>query len=286
MSALRRRMIRDMKLRNLRPATQTQYLLCVRKMAEHYCCSPAKLNEQQVLDYLHDASERRGLSPSTLTVYMCAFKFLYKVTLRQPEKASSLILPQRIHKLPEVLSGTEVQRLLASIRSHKQRTLATTMYAAGLRVGEACRLTVDDIDSQRMLIIVRDGKGGRNRFAMLSNRLHQLLQEYWRAVRPDPPYLFPGQRPGTTLTRSAVQQTLAKAARQCGIKKHVTPHLLRHTFACHLLEMGTDTRVIQVVLGHRSISSTQLYAQVSRGLISRSMSPLDLLDSEKAKLFG
>lgn len=286
MSALRCQMIRDMKLRNLRPATQSQYVLCVRKMAEHYGCSPARLNEQKVLNFLHYVREKRGLSPSTLAVYMCAFKFLYKVTLRQPEKVSSLILPRRIHKVPEILSGTEVQRLLASIRSHKQRTLATTMYAAGLRVGEACRLTVNDIDSQRMLIFVRNGKGGRSRIAMLSIRLHQLLREYWRAERPDPPYLFPGQRPGAPLTRSAVQQTLAKAAQQCGIKKHVTPHVLRHTFASHLLEMGTDTRVIQVVLGHRSIRSTQLYTQVSRRLIGRSLSPLDLLNTEKAKVFG
>jgi len=160
------------------------------------------------------------------------------------------------------------------------------MYAAGLRVSEACKLSVNDIDSRRMLIHIREGKGGRNRFAMLSRRLQHVLREYWRAERPGPPHLFPGQRPGTTLSVSSVQQALARAGRQCGITKRVTPHLLRHSFASHMLELGIDTRVIQVVLGHRSIRSTQLYAQVSSQLIGRAKCPLDLLGTKESEVLG
>jgi site-specific recombinase XerD len=137
-----------------------------------------------------------------------------------------------------------------------------------------------------MLIHVRDGKGGKNRFAMLSPRLLHELREYWRAERPVPPHLFPGRRPGTVLTASSVQQMLARTARRCGITKHVTPHTLRHSFAAHMLELGTDIRVIQVVLGHRSIRTTQVYAHVSSELIARARSPLDLLGSKEAKVLG
>lgn len=133
---------------------------------------------------------------------------------------------------------------------------------------------------------MRDGKGGKNRFAMLSPRLLNALRDYWRLERPEPPYLFPGARPGNTLTISAVRRTLAAAARRCGITKHVTPHTLRHSFAAHMLELGTDTRVIQVVLGHRSIRTTQVYAHVSSELIARARSPLDLLGSKEAKVLG
>ena len=286
MGVLRDRMETDMKLRNFRPATRSQYLLCARKLAQHYRRSPAELDEEHVRGFLQHLSEGRGLSSSTLGVYSAALKFLFEVTLRRPEMVSSLVFPKRQSRLPEVLSGSEVERLLVSIRSTKQRAVASVMYAAGLRVSEACNLKVNDIDSQRMLIHIRDSKGGGNRFAMLSTRLHQVLREYWRSERPEPPHLFPGQRPGKTLSCSSVQKALARAARECGIAKHVTPHVLRHSFAAHMLELGTDTRVIQVVLGHRSIRSTQLYARVSSELIGRAQSPLDLLGTRQGTVLG
>ncbi len=177
--------------------------------------------------------------------------------------------------------------MLIAIRSQlKQRTVVTSLYAAGLRVSVACKLCMDDIDSQRMLIHVRDGKGGRDRFAMLSPQLLQVLRVYWRVERPEPPYLFPGQRSGKTLSPDTVRQTLRRAAARCGITKRVTPHILRHCFGAHMLELGTDIRVLQALLGHRSIRSTQLYVQVSKQLIARTRSPLDVLGTEQGRVLG
>lgn len=164
--------------------------------------------------------------------------------------------------------------------------MATTLYAAGLRIGEACKLCVSDIDSQRMLIHVRDGKGGRDRFALLSPQLLRALRLYWRVERPETGYLFPGQRLGKTLSPSTVRQTLRRVALRCGIRKRVTPHVLRHCFGAHMLELGTDTRVLQALLGHRSILTTQLYVQVSTQLIARTQSPLDVLGTPEGKVLG
>jgi site-specific recombinase XerD len=231
--------------------------------------------------------EQRGFSASTLRVYHTALRFLYLRCLRRPEIMATVAYPRRVpKKLPEVLSGTEVQCLLDAIRSRRQRTLASAMYGAGLRVREACRLEINDIDSRRMLIRVRDGKGGKDRYTMLSGRLLEEMRQYWRDERPEPPLLFAGGRPGRPLTASSVQQTVAAAARRSGITKHVTPHTLRHSFAAHMLELGTDVRIIQVVLGHSSICTTQHYAHVSSELIARAKSPLDLLGSKEAKVLG
>lgn len=156
-------------------------------------------------------------------------------------------------------------------------------YGAGLRVSEACRLGVGDIDSRRGLIHVRDGKGGKDRFVMLSTRLLAVLREYWRAARPSGPYLFPGMDGAQPIDRHAVNRALRQAAVDAGIAKKVTPHSLRHAFATHLLEAGTDIRTIQVLLGHASISTTARYAKVSQRHVGRTTSPLDVLGTEEGR---
>lgn len=286
MGILRERMETDLELRNFRPGTQAVYLRCARKLAEHYWRSPRELGEEEVRGYLLHLRQVRGLSPSTLRTYCAAVKFLYEVTLGRPEVVASIAPPRATSRLPEVLSGVEVQRLLAAIGSIKYRALASTLYGAGLRISEACRLAVDDIDSQRMLIHVRDGKGGRNRFSMLSARLLEVLREYWRAERPQRPYLFPGNSRDGTVSSECIRDVLRQTAHRCGIAKKVTPHVLRHSFATHLLDTGVDIRTIQVLLGHRSLRTTQLYSQVSRRLVARTTSPLDLLGTPQAGLLG
>lgn len=285
MGILRDRMEADLQLRNFRPGTQAIYLRCARKLVEHYRRSPAELGEGEVRAYLLHLRNERGLSPATLRVYTAALKFLYEVTLGRPSVVSSLGSPRVAFRLPEVLSGSEVERLLGALRSAKHRAVASTLYGAGLRVGEACRLSVEDIDSRRMLIHVRDGKGGRNRYSVLSPRLLLVLREYWRCERPGA-LLFPGFTHSGTVSAEAVREALRRAARRGGIRKRVTPHVLRHSFATHLLETGTDIRTIQVLLGHRSIRTTQLYSQVSGAMIARTESPFDLIGTPRGQVLG
>ncbi len=277
MGVLKERMEADLKLRNLRPSTQASYLRCARLLAKHYMRSPAELSEEEVRGFLLYLQDERQAKPSTLKVYIAAFKFLYNVTLQRPEVVAHLRGPKIPRKVPEILSGSEVEALFAEVFSVKYRAVLMTTYGAGLRISEVCRLRTHDIDSDRMLIHVREGKGGDSRYAMLSQRLLVVLRAYWKEIRPAGPYLFPGRRADRPITRKTISGVLARAAARCGLDKRVTPHILRHSFATHLLESGTDIRTIQVLLGHRSITSTQLYAQVSPGRISRTRSPLDLL---------
>jgi site-specific recombinase XerD len=185
-----------------------------------------------------------------------------------------------------VLSGTEVEAVLGAIESITYRAVLMTTYGAGLRISEACQLQAADIDSKRMLIHISDGKGGKQRYAMLCDRLLKTLRAYWRQVHPKGEYLFPGQKPGTRLSNSSVRKVLHQAIEDCGIEKRVTPHVFRHSFATHLLDTGTDIRTIQVLLGHNSIRTTQVYTQVSPQHISRVTSPLDLLGTRAAKVLG
>jgi integrase/recombinase XerD len=194
--------------------------------------------------------------------------------------------PRRPKRLPVILSGSEVEALLEAVESIKYRAALMTAYGAGLRIGEVCRLQVEDIDSRRMLLHIRDGKGGRDRYGVLSRRLLAVLRAYWKQVRPPKPYLFPGPKPDRPLSAESVRKVLRKAVQTSGITKHVTPHILRHSFATHLLESGTDIRTIQVLLGHQSIRTTQIYTQVSPEQIRRVKSPLDILGTEEAKVLG
>jgi len=286
MSTLRERMEADLRLRNLRPSTQGHYLRCARELAKHHMRSPAELGEEEIREFLLHLQDERGLKPSSIHIYVAGLKFLYGVTLQRPEVMANFRGPKVPRKAPEILSGTEIEALFEAITALKYRAILMTTYGAGLRISEVCQLQPTDIDSRRMLIHVREGKGGDSRYAMLSPCLLKVLRAYYKWARPPGPYLFPGRRSDLPISRESVRGVLNKAVKRCGFHKRVTPHTLRHSFATHLLEIGTDVRVIQVLLGHRSITSTQLYAQVSTRQISRTRSPLDLLGTKKADVLG
>jgi site-specific recombinase XerD len=245
------------------------------------------MGTKEVRDFLVHLRDERELKPITIKGYVAALKFLYTATLDRPEVVRPWLSPRVEKKLPVVLSGTEVEAVFHAVKSITYRAMLMTTYGAGLRISEACRLQVADIDSKRKLIYIRDGKGGKQRYAMLCDRLLNVLREYYRQVRPAGDYLFPGQKPGTHLSQSSVRKVLHQVIKDCDIDKHVTPHVLRHSLATHLLDTGTDIRTIQVLLGHRSIQTTQIYTQVSPRHIRRVRNPLDLLGTTRmVKMLG
>lgn len=285
MGILREAMKADLELGGYRPATQREYLRCAAQFAAHYMRSPAELGEPEVRGFLLYQLRVRKVGPATHKMYLAALKFLFSRTLRRPEVVAHVPWPRVPRTLPDILSGSEVEALLDAVGVPGIRAAVMAAYGAGLRVSEACALEARDIDSRRMLLHVRAGKGRRDRFVMLADRLLVTLREYWRAVRPAGPALFVGAS-GEPLGADAVRRALHKAARQCGLHKRVTPHVLRHSFATHLLEAGTDIRVIQVLLGHRSIRTTAGYAQVSARHVGRTQSPLDLLGTPSGEILG
>jgi site-specific recombinase XerD len=274
MGWLREQYENDLKLRNFSPSTRRIYPMHVARFAAHFGRSPAELGEADVKEFLLHLIEVEMVSHATYRQCWAAIKFLFVVTLKRSWVVNRMPFPRRARTLPVVLSRDEVLRLLESVRSLKHRAILTVAYSAGLRITEACRLRVEDIDSKRMTIHVRNGKGDRARFTILSQRTLDCLREYWRFVRPRE-WLFPGQMPDGPLSATSVRSSLKEAALQLGILKVVTPHTLRHSFATHLLEAGTDLVVIQALLGHRSIRATSIYTHVSAAHIGKTRSPLD-----------
>ena len=277
MGELRDRMEADLRLRGYAEKTRVAYVSCIRAVARHFRRSPAALGEDEVRAYLTYLGDVRRVRPATQVVHAAALRFLYRITLHQPELAARVPRLRRPQTLPAVLSVEEVGQVLGAITAPKYRALFLTCYGAGLRIGEACALQVADIDSTRMLVHVRWGKGGHERYVTLSPRLLTALRTYWRHAHPRGPYLFPGATPDRPLSRDAAQRALRHVAAQCGIEKRVTPHTLRHCFATHLLEAGAELRTIQHLLGHRSIRSTVRYTFVSRKVLDRVQRPLDAL---------
>ena len=270
-SPLRLRMIEDMTIRNFSPATQQSYLYAVARFSRHFHCPPDRLGMEDVRAYqLHLIAER--YSWTHVNQVACALRFFFGVTLGRTEAAERIVYGRAPEKLPPVLAPEEVARLLAAVAGLRNRVALTTAYAAGLRVGEVARLKVAAIDSPRMLIHIESGKGGRERYAMLSPRLLAILRAYWRRTRSSV-WLFPGQEPSGHVSRSALQDACRRARRRARIDKPVTPHTLRHSFATHLLESGVDIRVIQVLLGHADLASTSRYAQVAANPIAATPSP-------------
>ena len=276
-SALRRRMIDDMSIRNLSPATQRSYLYAVTKFSRYFGRSPARLGLEDVRAYqVYLVS--RGISWPALNQTVCALRFFYGVTLNRAEIPERIAFARTPRKLPTILSAEEVVRFLEAVPSLKARTALTTAYAAGLRASEAARLSVADIDSHRMVIQVRGGKGGKDRTVMLSPQLLGILRGYWRLARPRD-WLFPGRgdKPIDVQVLHAACRSATKAA---GLTKRVSVHTLRHSFATHLLEGGVDIRIIQVLLGHANLSTTARYTQVATTTIVQTQSPLDRLRLE------
>ena len=286
MTTLRQRMAEDMQVRNLTPNTQHSYLQQVSLFARHFGKSPAVLGREEIRTYQVYLTNEKKLSPSSIHTSIAALRFLYKVTLNTGWTFEDVLpLPKKPQKLPVVLSPEEVQRFLDSVDNIKHHAILTTCYAAGLRISEAVHLKPAAIDAQRMVIRVEQGKGQKDRYVMLSPRLLDTLRSYWRAMRPRE-WLFPGDHSGQPISRGAVAQICQKALRRCGLSKPVTPHGLRHAFAVHLLEAGTDVRTIQLLLGHRSLSTTARYLRIATTRVCATSSPLDLLPQRPAPTIG
>jgi site-specific recombinase XerD len=276
MTPLRRRMIDDMALRHMSPSTQGAYVRAVKNFSLFFRRSPDKLTFENVRTYqLHLVS--RGLQAQTINQIICALRFLYAVTLGMPEAKTQLPLARRADVLPAILAPEEVTRFLNAVEGLKYRAALTTIYAAGLRVSEAVALTARDIDSARMVIHVRQGKGRKDRYVMLSEQLLGILRSYWKSERPKN-WLFPGPDPTRPTTVRSLQRACRAAAAAANLDKKVTVHTLRHCFATHLLERGVDIRVIQDLLGHRHINATSRYARVAISMIRQVQSPLEHLD--------
>ncbi len=282
MTPLRQRMIEDMRIRNMAPRTQTTYVDQVARFARHFGRSPELLGPSEVRAWQLYLAQDKRLAASSISVAVAALRFLYTVTLRRTWSVEDDIPTVRQpRKLPEVLSPEEVGAFLAVVKSLKHRVILTVCYAAGLRVSEAIRLKAAAIDSQRMVIRIQAGKGGKDRYVMLSPRLLELLREYWKATRPQD-WLFPGDQPGEPISRFAVEHACREAREPAGIRRAVTPHSLRHAFAVHLLESGTDLRTIQLLLGHRNLSTTARYLQIATSKVCATASPLDALHARAA----
>jgi site-specific recombinase XerD len=276
MTPLRQRMLEDMEIRNLARNTQLSYLQQISSFAKYFQCSPETLGPEEIHAYQVYVTTERKLAPGSVCLIASALRFLYKVTLKRAWVEAAIPLPKKPFKLPVILSREEVAHFFESIASRKHRTILMTAYAAGLRISEVTRLKITDIDSQRMMIRVDQGKGRKDRYVMLSPQLLEILRAYWQASRPKQ-WLFPGDIVGRPISRHAVAQACQKAHRLSGIKKPITPHSLRHGFAAHLLEAGTDVRKIQLLMGHRSLATTARYLKVATTTVCATTSPFDLL---------
>ena len=277
MTPLRLRMTQDMQLRNFAPGSVEVYVNCVARFASHFAKSPESLGPEHVRAFLLHLIEQRHVSWSYYNLHLQALRFLYNVTLGRPAALEHLVCPRTPKRLPVVLSPDELTRFFAAVGSLKHRASLMTAYAAGLRVAEVATLHVADIDSRRMVLRVRQGKGRKDRSVMLSPVLLEVLRAYWKAARPRT-WLFPNPAGDGPLTPAAVMKAGRRARRASGLEKNVTVHTLRHSFATHLLEAGTDLRTIQVLLGHDSPRTTAVYAHVSPAAVRATVSPLDRLD--------
>ena len=281
MRRLRDKMREDLALRGMSENTIVTYLGCVRRFAEHFKRSPGRLGAGEIRAFLLHLTARR-VCARTFNVYVGALLFLYRVTLEHPERVAAMPRMRVPMHVPTVLTGVEVEQILCALKSDKYRAMVMLVYGAGLRISEACHLRVQDIDAKRMLLHIGHAKRGRERYVMLSARLLRALRAYWKRARPSGPYVFPGGGTREVLSRKAVHSALVKAVRAAGIRKTVSPHTLRHSFATHLLERGTDLRTLQVLLGHASLQSTTVYLHVSTARVQSTASPLDTLGTADA----
>jgi len=277
MSPLRQRMAEDMRRRNFSTETQRAYLHYMIEYAKYFGVSPDQLGPEAIREYQLHLIDERKMSPESVNCFTSAAKFLYLHTLELPWSAAHFQRSRVPERLPVVLSAAEVALFFQAIGFLKHRAALMTCYGAGLRVSEAVSLKASDIDSQRMVIRVEQGKGAKDRYVGLSPRLLTVLRQYWRQQRPTGPWLFPAIKQDKHISPATLQQVCREAAHLAGLDKRVTAHTLRHSFATHLLENGEDIRVIQVLLGHRRIDTTARYTSVTMGKISATTSPLDHL---------
>jgi integrase/recombinase XerD len=275
MGELRERMQHDLVVRGMSPRTQEAYLAAVQGLAQHYHQRPDILSAQHVEGYVRHLIEQRHLAPNSVRVAVFGLRFFYTVTLKRP--TFTLPLPKGVKKLPEVLSREEVARLLASTTTLRERALLMTTYGGGLRVSEVVRLRVTDIDAQRGMIRVEQGKGRKDRYTLLGPRLLAELRHYWQVYRPAPPWLFPQRHKAAPMDPTTAQKPYYAAKRRAGITKAGGIHVLRHAFATHLLEAGTDLPTLQQLLGHDSVTTTMRYVHVAQKRVTAQGSLLDSL---------
>ncbi len=275
MGRFRDRMDEDLRIRGYSANTRACYLRCVRHFVRHFMRPPDQLTPEHIRQYPLYLPRDRHVSWPYFNQVVCALRFFYREVLKKDWVVTQIPYQRTGRKLPEILSPQEVAALFQATSNLKHRALLMTMYAGGLRVSEVTHLRVADIDSQRMVIRIEQGKGRKDRYVMLSPSLRPVLQAYWRARRP-PTLLFPSPH-GGPLTRESVNRFFHKARRRAKITKHVYPYSLRHACATHLLESGTNIRVIQTLLGHRSLRTTQRYTHVADTYLRDTQSPLDRL---------
>ena len=270
----RRLMIEDMQLRGFAQRTQDAYLKQVTDFARFFNKHPDNLGEKEIREYLlHLINEKRA-SYAVVTQTYCALKFIYVVTMKRPWNAQSLPRMKRPEKLPVILDKEEVKRLFGATANLKHRTILMLAYSAGLRLSEVAYLKVSDIDAARMTVRVREGKGKKDRYTILSKVALENVIAYLRRYRPTA-WLFPSVISDKPIGKGAITQMIRKVWKRSGIAKPATMHSLRHAFATHLVEEGTDIRRVQLLLGHRSLKTTALYLHVSRKELSNIISPLD-----------
>jgi integrase/recombinase XerD len=279
MTALRQRMLEELQRRNYSKETIRLYLFAVKDFARHFKKRPDLLRQEHMREFqLHLLNERK-LAVETVAARITALRFFFVRVLHRPYQQLDLIYPKRPVRLPTILSEEEVAKLIASASNAYHRVILTTLYATGMRRTELSRLKVEDIDSQRMVIHVRQGKGGKDRDVTLSPRLLEILRDYWKWRKPQV-YLFPSQqrkRRELPITDRAIYHAVRAAARRAGIKKNITPHVLRHSWATHLLERGTDLKTIQMLLGHVDLEATTIYLHLSQRHLQSMANPVDAL---------
>ena len=281
MTHLRQKMLDELQRRNYSQNTISTYLHAVEDFSRYFHRSPDRLGPDHIRQYQAYLFRERKLQAGTIALCTAALRFLYVKTLRRPYLPEHIPFPKRPRQLPVILSPTEVQRLIDSAENLMRRTMVMTLYSTGIRCSELCHLKVSDVDSERMIIHIHKGKGGRDRDVLLSPKLLETLREYWRWMKPGT-YLFPGTvnnwRADKPITPKVVWKAVNDAGKRAGINKHVAPHLLRHSFATHMLEAGADLRTIQVLLGHAKIGDTALYLHLSRRHLQAIASPLEAIE--------
>jgi len=274
MNKLRDQMLVDLQLSGAKPNTQKSYLREVDNLAKYFNRSPEELGEAEIKEYLLYLIKERHLSEGTFRFYVAALKFLYRTTLKREWMVEKIRHPRAKRKLPIVLDLSEVESLLAVTRNLKHKAILMITYSSGLRASETARLKITDIDSKRMMVRITQGKGGKDRYSILSQTTLELLRQYWRKYHPQE-WLFNGAKETDHLSINSIQQLFYKAKKQAGITKPASVHTLRHSFATHLIEAGTSLHHVQLLLGHRSPTTTTVYLHVSRLNLAQVTSPLD-----------
>jgi len=274
-------MLEELQRRNYAETTINSYLRTVEEFSRRFNCSPDRLGPRHIREYQAELFQKRKFSPNTVAQRLAALRFFYTKTLKKVWSIEETPYPKKTLHLPTILSQEEVARLIDAARPPFHRTLLMALYATGLRRAELARLKVSDVDSKRMVIHVRGGKGRKDRDVMLSPKLLEALREHWRGLQRKPSaWLFPGNRwhtGDTPIDTKVVWNACKEAAQRAGLQKDVHPHTLRHCFATHLLEAGADLRMIQILLGHRDLKETTIYLHLSQRHLHATASPLDSL---------